>query len=59
LKFSNGVDIVERMSGKELGENRKFKMAARGSFSTTVATKKVLLFSYHVRILLKVRKCHV
>jgi hypothetical protein len=23
----------ERMSGKEFGENRKFKMAARGSFS--------------------------
>jgi hypothetical protein len=27
------VDIGKRMSGKEFGENWKFKMAARGSFS--------------------------
>jgi hypothetical protein len=27
------ICIGERMSGKEFGENRKFKMAARGSFS--------------------------
>jgi hypothetical protein len=51
LKFSIGVDRGERMSGKEFGENCKFKMAARGSFlikkmtilpvdhHTTVATK--------------------
>jgi hypothetical protein len=31
LKFGIGVGIGERMSGKEFGENRKFKMAARGS----------------------------
>jgi hypothetical protein len=49
LKFGIVVGIGERMSGKEFGENWKFKMAARGSFSikkfkkfllkTTVATK--------------------
>ena len=32
MKFSIGVGIDERMSGKEFGENWKFKMAARGSF---------------------------
>jgi hypothetical protein len=32
LKFSIGVGIGERMSGKEFGENSKFEMAARGSF---------------------------
>ena len=32
MKFSIGVGIGERMSGKEFGENWKFKMAARGSF---------------------------
>jgi hypothetical protein len=49
LKFSIGVGIGERMSGKEFGENWIFKMAARGSFLmkklpfclliTTVTTK--------------------
>jgi hypothetical protein len=33
LKFSIGVGIGERMSGKEFGENWKFMMAARDSFS--------------------------
>jgi hypothetical protein len=33
LKFGVGVGIGERMSGKEFGENQKFKMAASGSFS--------------------------
>jgi hypothetical protein len=32
LKFSIGVGIGERMSGKEFDENWKFKMATRGSF---------------------------
>jgi hypothetical protein len=33
LKFGIGIGIGEGMSGKEFGENQKFKMAARGSFS--------------------------
>jgi hypothetical protein len=32
LKFSIGVGIGERMSGKEFGENWKFKMATRDFF---------------------------
>jgi hypothetical protein len=32
VKYSIGVGIGERMSGKEFGENWKFKMATRGSF---------------------------
>jgi hypothetical protein len=32
FKIWHRVGIGERMSGKEFGENRKFKMAARGSF---------------------------
>jgi hypothetical protein len=31
--YSRGVGIGERMSGKEFGENWKFKMAARGLIS--------------------------
>jgi hypothetical protein len=33
LKYGIGVGIGERMSGKEFGEYRKFKMATRGSLS--------------------------
>jgi hypothetical protein len=33
VKLGVGVGIGEIMSGNEFGENRKFKMAARGSFS--------------------------
>ncbi len=33
MKFGIEVGIGERMFGKEFGENRKFKMAAKGSFS--------------------------
>jgi hypothetical protein len=33
LKFVIWVGIGERMSGKEFGENRKFKMPARDSIS--------------------------
>jgi hypothetical protein len=33
LKFAIGVGIGESISRKEFGENWKFKMAARGSFS--------------------------
>jgi hypothetical protein len=33
LKSGIGVGIGERMYGKEFGENQKFKMAIRGSFS--------------------------
>jgi hypothetical protein len=33
LKFHIGVGIGKGMSGKKFGENWKFKMAARGSFS--------------------------
>ncbi len=31
--FGIGVGICEMVSAKEFGENRKFEMAARGSFS--------------------------
>jgi hypothetical protein len=33
LKFGIRVGIGERISGKEFGENRKVKIATRGSFS--------------------------
>jgi hypothetical protein len=31
--FGIGVGICKRIAGKEFGENRKFKMDTRGSFS--------------------------
>jgi hypothetical protein len=34
LKCYKGVNIGERLAGKEFGVNQKFKMAARDSFLT-------------------------